>query len=118
MVCLGICIPAWMALPIPILDSPAAVTAHENDWVVTSYWRYIWLMPVLFAVIQTIGLLTCFKFESPVELKKAKKMDVLHNLMSKMYEVDLVEARIEAIAGVGEDDGEDEEDEEGEVRVK
>ena len=32
--------------------------------------------------------------------------------MSKMYEADLVESRIEAIAGVGEDDGEDEEDEE------
>jgi hypothetical protein len=45
-------------------------------------------------------------------------MDVLHNLMSKMYEADLVESRIEAIAGVGEDDGEDEEDEEGEVKVK
>jgi hypothetical protein len=46
-------------------------------------------------------------------------MDVLHDLMSKMYEADLVESRIEAIAGVGEeDDGEDEMEEEGDVKVK
>lgn len=48
-------------------------------------------------------MLTVFKFTSPVELKKNKQMDILHNLMSKMYDADLVEARIEAIAGVGED---------------
>lgn len=50
-----------------------------------------------------MALLTCFRFDSPVELKAKGKTDKLRELMTKMYHSDLIESRIEAIAGGAEE---------------
>lgn len=88
----GIAFPSWLSLLFP--RKPAE--DPDSFWV-QSFWRYFWATPWLFAIIQCTLLLTVYNYDSPVELKSRKQYQKLRELMNKMYDESVVEARIKQI---------------------
>ena len=68
MVCVGIAIPALLSLALENNPSEAH-KANPDDFFVNQYWRIIWATPGLIAAVHTLLHLTCFRFETPVDLK-------------------------------------------------
>ena len=84
MVCVGIAIPACLSLALE--NNPKeAYLINPNDFYVNQYWRVIWATPALIAIVHTILHLTCFRFETPIDLKKQNKEQELFVLMRRMY---------------------------------
>ena len=106
MVCVGIAIPALLSLALE--DDPS--TASKDDFFVTDYWRVIWATPAVIAIIHTLLLLTCFRFETPFDLKNLNKDDDLLVLMKRCYKVNEVKLRITQIPGCGEENATNQED--------
>ena len=57
----------------------------------------IWLVPAAFAILQAVLLLTCFNFETPLDLKTDNKHKELHALMKRCYKENEVKLRVEQI---------------------
>ena len=64
----GIAIPAVLSIALPV-DPVAAYKENPNNFFVTEYWRVIWLVPAFLALVQSVLLLTCFRFETPIDMK-------------------------------------------------
>ena len=64
MLTFGNCIPSTMALGIPI----TCTAADKEDFMITGYWRVIWLVPAVIAVLHSLLIMFCFNHESPVWL--------------------------------------------------
>jgi MFS family permease len=94
----GIFLPALFGLAIPDAKD---LDKDDKSFAVHHYWRVVWAFPILVALIQSILLLTVFKFDTVVELKKAGKIDGpggLNDVLSKFYTSDAeVKKRNEAI---------------------
>ena len=72
MVCFGISIPACMSIALE--EHPAeAYKNNPDDFYINEYWRVIWAVPAIIAILHTMLLLFCFRFETPFDLKQAGK---------------------------------------------
>lgn len=80
----GIMLPSVMSLAIPA-DPVAALLLNPDDFLVTGYWRVIWLAGASLIVVQMILLSTVFNYETPVTMKQMSDHDRLIELMRKMY---------------------------------
>ena len=100
----GIMVPSLFSLAIPA-DPKAALELNPDDFLVTGYWRFIWLVSAGFAALQILLLVTCFNYETPVDLLKNGEEEKLQILFKKMYGTDeAVEQRIKTLrssAGAG-----------------
>ena len=84
MVCLGISIPACMSIALE--ENPKeAYALNPDDFFINEYWRVIWAVPAVIAVLHTILLVFCFRFETPFDLKNQKKDEELLVLMKRCY---------------------------------
>lgn len=52
---------------------------------VETYWRIIWAIPSVIAIIQSVLVLTIFNYDTPYELKKEGQSEKLYELMHKIY---------------------------------
>ena len=64
---IGIMFPSCMSLAIP-RDPVADLKLKPDDFLITGYWRLIWLAAAVFTVLQMLLLITCFNYETPVDL--------------------------------------------------
>ena len=79
-------IPATMALAIPDPACPDLdPTVPIDDWFVTGYWRIIWLVPVVVAIIHSIVLICCFNHETPVYLNEMGREEEMLIVLKKFY---------------------------------
>ena len=88
MLTIGVCIPSTMALAIP--QPPE----DKDDWLISGYWRIIWLVPAGFAVLHSLLLFSCFNHETPEHYAKQGKEKELEDVMRKFYAEDEVSPRI------------------------
>lgn len=82
------------ALGLPVPETPSE---DPTSFEVQSYWRIVFALPIAFSVVQCLLLLTVFNYETPKFLKQSNKHANLNELMGKIYEVDRVGERIDAI---------------------
>ena len=80
MVALGIAVPAWMTIPVPVYPKE-----HPDDFLVTQYWRIIWAWPFVFSAIQVTLMLTIFRYNSPVDMKAWGQKEKLREFNKKCY---------------------------------
>ena len=64
----GIMLPSLLSLAIPP-DPTAALILNPDDFLVTGYWRIIWLAGASLIVVQMVLLSTVFNYETPVSMK-------------------------------------------------
>ena len=64
----GIMLPSLMSLAIPG-DPVAQLLIDPNDFMITGYWRIIWLVGASLVLVQMALLATVFNYESPVTMK-------------------------------------------------
>ena len=84
-----------MSIHIP--ENPYDPSEDKNSFVIKQYWRMIWLVPILVSILQTILLLTFFRFETPKMMKARGDDSALVKLMSRAYKKEHVAQRIEKI---------------------
>ena len=80
----GIMLPSVMSLAIPA-NPVADLKEHPDNFMVTGYWRVIWLAGASLIFVQMIFLSTSFNYETPVDMKTSGDHDKLIELMRKMY---------------------------------
>ena len=80
----GIMLPSLLSLAIPANPS-VALDENPDDWLVTGYWRVIWLAGASLILVQMLLLSTVFNYETPVDMKSKGENDRLVELMRKMY---------------------------------
>ena len=68
-----------------------------NAFMRFDYWRVVFGLPILFAIIQIILMATVYNYESPKYLKQQGKDAELNDVMGKIYSGDLVKSRIDEI---------------------
>ena len=90
-ICFGLCIPSTMALAIP--NPPE----DEEDWWINFYWRIIWLVGLLIALIHTLLIIFCFNHETPVYLLQHGEDKKLNDVMMKFYKPAEVKVRIASL---------------------
>jgi len=81
MVAVGILIPSLFGLYFPENMNQT----HTATFQVQHYWRVIWAFPILIACLQMSMLCCCFRFDTPVELKKRGEMEKLRVVLGKLY---------------------------------
>ena len=81
-----------MALAYP--KDIATSSDSDDKFYIEQYFRIIWAVPVIIAVVQSLLLSTCFANESPVYLKEKNMEDELRRVMGKFYETSEVENRL------------------------
>ena len=91
---IGIALPSTMALAYP---SDLKTTGEKGDFYVEQYWRIIWCLPILCAVVQVILMGTCFRHESPVYLNEQGREEELLVVMKKLYSGSEVQKRIDTL---------------------
>ena len=82
----GAALPGTFALAYP--TNIKTTTDRADDFYVNSYFRIIWSVPLLIALIQVVLLLTVFSNESPVYLKEHGQEQELLRVMKKFYTSD------------------------------
>ena len=101
---IGIMFPSCMSLAIP-RDPVADIKVKPDDFLITGYWRLIWLAAAAFTIVQMLLLIFVFNYESPVDLLKSGQDDKLEELFMKMYGTDeAVQQRKQALQA-GQDQG-------------
>ena len=80
----GIMLPSVMSLAIPA-NPVTDLKEHPDNFMVTGYWRVIWLAGASLIFVQMIFLSTSFNYETPVDMKTSGDHDKLIELMRKMY---------------------------------
>lgn len=101
LVTVGIMISFFLGIPIPEfkydkvseLYYPTEIKTFETD----NYWRVIFCIPIGIALVQSILLFTVFNYETPKFFKQNNQLAKLNELMGKIYEIDKVRERIDAI---------------------
>merc|ERR1712151_850152 len=78
----GIMLPSLMSLAIPA-DPVKALNDNPDDFMITGYWRIIWLAGALLVLLQMALLATVFNYETPVSMKQNGEHDRLIELMRK-----------------------------------
>ena len=76
----GVCIPSTMALAVPICDATT-----KDEFMITQFWRVIWIVPAVVAVIHSLLLLFCFNHETPVHLREHNDETALLKVMNRFY---------------------------------
>lgn len=92
----GIVVPAALGLVVPD-DLKDNKSEYADTFLVQNYWRVVWGVPFVFAIIQVLFLLTTYRFDTPVALKQNGEWDRLHILLAKMYDKSQVQARLNQI---------------------
>ena len=85
---IGFLLSSLLALPIPgeiALTTKAEDPSYADEFIVSDYWRIIQFAPAVIAMFQIIMLMTCFNYESPVELKAQDRETELLQVMNKIY---------------------------------
>ena len=93
MLTFGILVPVSMAMAIPETYS----SEDTDSFMIESYWRVIWGVALVISAFQTLLLLTCFRFETPVMMKARSDEIRLEILMHRCYKHEYVKTRIEQI---------------------
>lgn len=107
LITLGILISNALGVPLPdcvINLEKQELCIKKNPYVAGSfimddYWRIVFGMPIVFAVIQSVLLFTVFNYETPKFLKMTGRKAELNEIMGKIYSSDQVQKRIESIQG-------------------
>lgn len=84
LITVGIMISFFLGLPIPDL-SPGSISRESQDFLVRGYWRVMFALPILFALIQIGLLVSVFNYETPKYLKSKRRFAELQKLMVKIY---------------------------------
>lgn len=90
----GILMPGLVALPVPnfTLDTTDGGFTYghkyDDDYLVTSYWIWIIIIPGLFAILQSLLFLTVFNYDTPAEMKKDGNEQKLLHLMRRIYKTE------------------------------
>jgi len=86
----GIFVTALLGLPLaPYEDKNCDKMNCESFWIV-NYWRVVWSIPAILAIIQSTLLFFVFKYDTPFTLKKKNQFRDLEELMSKIYHPECV----------------------------
>ena len=80
-------------------------TNKDNSFFKHHYFRIYFAAPAVFALLQSLLLLTVFNYDSPKYLKMKGRVAELTLTMGKLYSSDQVQTRIESI-NVNQDQGE------------
>jgi hypothetical protein len=67
-------------------DSTAVVSFDPTDFIIIDYYRIVFGLPIVFAALQMMMLMSCFRYDTPVALKKSGNWEDLTKLMTKMYD--------------------------------
>lgn len=89
----GVCIPSTMALAIPL-----CTPENKDEFMNTQFWRIIWLVPAVVAVIHSIILQFFFNHETPVYLREKGDEAGLLLVMNKFYHDNEIKARLASLA--------------------
>ena len=76
-----------------------------DDFYVTQYFRIIWSVPLVIALIQVILLSTVFSNETPVYLREQGREEELLVVMKKFYRGMEVRRRLDALAQGNKSEG-------------
>ena len=106
MLTFGIIIPSTMALAIPsppdndlYCEDPIPEGVATTDcWYIHNFWRIIWLVPVVVAIIHTLLLLCCYRHETPVYLRMQNDEQELLRVMKMYYHETEIRARLAALS--------------------
>lgn len=67
---------------------------YLDQWLVKSYWRYYFAIPLVMSVIHILFMFTTEKYDSPNVLKKNGEFEKLREFLGRYYQPDVIEARI------------------------
>jgi hypothetical protein len=67
---------------------------YLDQWLVESYWRYYFSIPTIVSVIHILFMFTTANYDSPPFMKKRGETNKLRAFMKKIYQDDVIEARI------------------------
>ena len=84
LITLGILISNLLGIPLP----DAAENPYKPGFIGDEYWRVLFALPIAFAVIQSVLLMTFYNFETPKFLKLSHRDADLQTLMGKIYSHD------------------------------
>ena len=84
MLTIGIMVPSCFSVAIPE-DPVNELKLNPNNFMITGYWRIIWLIAAVITLIQIVFLSTCFDYETPIDLLRNDKHQKLDKLLKKMY---------------------------------
>lgn len=90
---LGILIANLLGIPLPDSANPYSPGSFVDD----EYWRILFALPIVLAVIQSVLLFTAFNYETPKYLKMNGRKAELNSIMGRIYSSDQVSKRIDAI---------------------
>ena len=77
----GSTVPSGLSLYYPrVIDQ-----TMKDDFIVTQYWRVIWLAPILISLMQLFFLRFCFYHETPIYLKSCKREAELRQVLDFFY---------------------------------
>jgi len=94
MVTFGIFLAALLGVAIPSQDPS---TDEDASFYYLEYWRIVWGLPILLAILQSSLLFTLFRYDTPFYLKKRGEFEPLTELMRKIYVEDQIISRVDAI---------------------
>jgi MFS family permease len=83
LITLGIFVANILGLPLP-----EKADNIPSNFINDQYWRVIFSLPILFALIQSALLMTVFNFETPKYLKMQRRTDELDKVMTRIYPQD------------------------------
>jgi hypothetical protein len=85
-----------MGLVVPA-EAELRASKYADSFLLLQYWRVVWAVPIFLAIIMGLLMLTVFRYETPVTMKSSSDWDTLTQLMSRMYEKNTIQGRIDAI---------------------
>jgi MFS family permease len=92
LVTFGILVSNLLGIPLPSEND-----LEKSDFIKYEYWRVLFALPIVFAIVQEVLLFTVFNYETPKYLKQIGKKDELQAIMNRIYSPNLVQERIDAI---------------------
>lgn len=100
---IGIMVPSLMALYVPSPINRDTYVKDGYQFAVDNYWRLIWAVPILVAIIHIALLMCCFRNETPVFLKEQGREQELLDAMKRYYKPQEIKARMAALAATEKD---------------
>ena len=95
--CFGEVIPACLSMGLAI-DPKSTYVEDPSNFFVTQYWRVIWLIAGAIGFLQSALLLSCFRFETPKDMKLSQDIQGLETLLSRCYKKHEVKLRANMIS--------------------
>jgi hypothetical protein len=90
----------------------------EQGWIVTGYWRVVWLFCLVVMLIQMLLIQLFFNYETPLDLKAQGRWDELSALMRSMYQPAAVQRRVSEIPSQNKNDDESEVEQEKQTKAQ